>query len=475
MNTTDAVGGVRGALGMNLLVMSTWALGLLWSVLVPMRYFFPAVAPNDIAPVALFFMAVACGLVAWLGGVFTQSLGAGARVLGQRQVPTRLWRQWLRAGTKKTLVHSGMLALAVATLSLPEPAPWHGLTAAAIVSLLMSLSVARGLAFQGLAPRVWAWAAPILVLLLLVGFSMAGGFASALRWIDSWPWIVLFGAAASWPVLALVTYRRWLKCMPVLRTGAVGVPQGLWPRCRKLALRYTPLTGWELSPQLARNAARRNVFQVMYVPAGLFLFFSNLLAHPVIGQSVLVRLGMLGIFVIVVSTGLVCKDLHWRMLLAPGGMRRGRLGWHIALSSATSYFLGLLFFGVAVFGAVSLVRGSVVLHLILDGSWVSFTHGIAFLMELVFAVSVATMIRGTTYHKRWIAGLTVVWALVVLALLLVLLPRGPFHGDSFLAFALEPFKLDLRYMLTLVLLSAMALLCANRLWTIDKLLQSARK
>ena len=459
----------------NWLLVSTGVLCLVWLVLVPLRYVLPIAAPDNIAPIAPFFIAIAGGLAAWVGSVFAQSIAAGARVMGQRQVPTRLWRWWLMRGLKEALVYFCLLALAVVTLSLHDPVPWHALTGAAVVSVVMAVAVVRGLAIQGLVPRILAWIAPVLVVLLAVVSTWSGGFTAALRWIDSWPWMVLLCATTTWPVLIWVICARWLHDTPVARYEAVGSIRSLWQRAQELALRFTPLTGWTLGHESARNTARRSVFQVMFFPAYMMLTYGNVLAHPVFGQSALVRIGMLGTLMIVASTGLVCKDLHWRMLLAPGGMRRGRLGWHITVSTVTVHFFSLLIFGAVVAGVGLLFSGSVALLLTHGGPMAFFSRLTAFPFELVFAVAMATLVRGTKHHKRWIAGLIAVWVLVGLVFVFTALPRGPSSWEFLSAIAAVPLMRDSEYRLTLVVLSVMAVLCANRLWTLDKLLQCAPK
>jgi hypothetical protein len=468
MKHLNVLGRVSGAPPLNWLVMATWVLGFVWFIFMLSRYVSSTSGQNDAMAAAPIIMASACGLLAWVGAVFAKSLGAGARVLGQRQVPVRLWRCWLLSGLKRTLVHSGFLALVVVTFSLPAPAPWHGLTAAALVSLVLGVSVLRGLAFHGLVPHQWTCVGSILLVLLLVGSVVSGGLIALLRWIDNWPWIILFGVAASWTMLAMMLTRRWLGQVPQVRTQVAAVQLSLWKKVKTYARRYTPLTGWDEVAVSGPNVTRRSVFQVMFWPFYLFLP-ANVLT-PSWGNGVpLWQVWLLGFLAFFASNILVCKDLHWRMLLAPAGMHRGALGWHIVLSTATATFTGMLIVAGAVIGV-----GAVVLTLfqISFGSFDLLTPYLARVciapVYLIFAISVATLIRGTQHTKRWQLGLLSVWVLAGIAgLFWTWIFDAPLSLSSF---KVVLFTVDYPYVLGLLALSALAVWASNRLWTVDKLL-----
>ncbi|MES2952679.1 MAG: hypothetical protein V4858_29470 [Pseudomonadota bacterium] len=441
---------------------STWALGLSWCGIFLMGYALASSAQVTAAVVLLSIVA-ACGLVAWLGGEFAQSLGAGARVLGQRQVPTRLWRQWLLAGLKRTLLHSGAFALAAGTFAMLVYSPWHGLAAAAIVFLVMSLSVLWGLARQGLAPRVWSWVAPVLILLPLVGAGWGGGVAHTLRGIDHLPWIVLFCSVASGSILALVLPRRWLEQAPQVRARSFVDAVDIWKDMKGRVLRYTPLTAWAEGANPASDAPKRSVYVVMFWP--VYWLINPTMLMPWGTGIPAWQVWLLGLIALLTSTLLVCKDLHWRRMLAPAGMRRGGLGWHIAVSTATVNFIGLL---IAI--AVGTVAVRVFAPSISLDSVATYLAGFCLApVQLVFAISVGTLIRGTGYTRWWLWGLVTVWVLAGIAVL----GLGSVFGV--VSLRSEWFVADSPYVLSLLVLSAMALWLANRLWTVDKLLRCAPK
>jgi hypothetical protein len=471
MKSINVMGKPSGTPPLNWLVMATWVLGFAWFTLMALSYLSPISSQNDVTAAAPFFIAVACGLLAGAGAAFAKSLGAGAWVLGQRQVPIYLWRRWLQTGLKTTLLHSGFLVLVVVTFSLPASVPWHVHTAVAFVSSVLGVSVLRGLAFHGLAPRLWTWAGLISLVLLLAGSVVSGGFAALWRWIDNWPWLILFCVTVSWPMFALVLTRSWFEHVPQARTHGAPIQLSLWKEAKTYARRYTPLTGWAEVEVSGPNVTRRSVFQVMFWPLYLFLP-ANMLTLSWGHGVPLWHVWVLGILAQLAGGFLVCKDLHWRMLLAPAGMRRGALGWHIALSTATATSAGMLIVagGGVVVGALmlTLFQGSFDLPDLLIPYLARI--GIAPLY-LILVISVGTLIRGTQHTKRWNLGLPGLWCLAGIAGLV----WGWIIGAPLSVFEVALFTVDYSYALALLVLSALAVWASNRLWTVDKLLRCAPK
>jgi hypothetical protein len=454
--------------------VAIWILGLLWLVLLFLRIFPHYTRQIDVTPVAQFVMVIACGLLSWVGAVFAKSLGVGAWVLGQRQVPIGLWRHWLLSGLKKSLFYFGLSVFAVVTFALPLPLPlpvsisWHGLTAVAVLSSVLGVSVLRGLALQGLAPRLWARVGPLLLVLILVGSVVGGGFAAVLSWIDKWPWIILFGVTVSWPMLALMLTRRGLEQVPRVRRQGVAIQATLWEKVKAYALRYTALTVGSDVAISGQTGTKRSAFLVGFGPIYLFWQFGLMTMRWGTGVQV-GQVWWLGLITLIVSGSLVCKDLHWRMLLTPAGMRRGALGWHIALSTISGYFAGpMIVLGVV--GTVALAFWPT--------SFFSFDLLTSYLariciapVHLVFAISVGTLILGTLHTRRWEWGLAILWGLAGLAGLV----WGWIIDAPLSVFKVALFTVGYPYVFALLALSALAVWAANRLWTVEKLLRYAPK
>jgi hypothetical protein len=251
----------------------------------------------------------------------------------------------------------------------------------------------------------------------------------------------------------------------------LAVQADLWKKVKTYARRYTPLTNWIEVAVSGSNVTRRSVFQVMFWPLYLFLPANMLTLSWGHGVPVW-HVWVLGILAQLASGFLACKDLHWRKLLAPAGMRRGVLGWHIALSTATATFTGMLIAAGAV-----VVVGAVVLTLF-QGSFGSLDLLLPYLARiciapvyLIFAISVATLIRGTEHANRWHLGLLALWCLAGTAGLV----WGWINGAPLSVFEVALFTADYSYVLALLVLSSLAVLASNRLWTVDKLLRCAPK
>ena len=60
--------------------------------------------------------------------------------------------------------------------------------------------------------------------------------------------------------------------------------------------------------------------------ANYFLLNGPIFAQPLGGPVTALQIWVTGFYAFFASTSLVCKDAHWRMLLAPAGLKGGRLG-----------------------------------------------------------------------------------------------------------------------------------------------------
>jgi hypothetical protein len=92
-------------------------------------------------------------------------------------------------------------------------------------------------------------------------------------------------------------------------------------------------------------------------------------------------------------------------------------------------------------------------------------------LQLVFAISLGTLIRGANVPQIWRWVVIAMWlfgGVVVFAL-------GRASGDSHIYFKIVCFKVDYAYVLSLLLLSALSIWVANGLWTVEKLLRSAAR
>lgn len=440
-------------------------LGTFWLMVIMVRVLTPDWGQRDLDGVALFLVALCCVVMAGFGVRHARSLAEGARVLGQRQVPTAFWRRWQLASLKETSLLWGIALIGVVTLVLPSHWMVNWVTAAALVSASLTASTLWTLAQQRLLPSWWQWylAGGTLIALLAAGLGNIH-LADALEFIDHLPGLLLLPIVASWPLLVAVLTRQWANQPPKAREGACVSAGTLWESLRAYSRRYTPLhfMRWDASATPVRTAT---LFGPTWSSAS---FAAVLVTNPYffklkVGDSfgTLQLLG-LGGMVVYAALSLVCKDLHWRWLLAPGGLRPGRLGQHIFFSTLASLCAGILAFVVVAWFLACTVFGAST-----DTFLNYLLHFELLPLHLCFAVSVGTCVRGLPYPLRWIIGFSVAW-LACAAGFVWQLTAELAAGRPATWFTTGP-----EYVGTLLAASALAIVLANRLWTVDKLMHGS--
>ena len=436
--------------------------GTLWSLVVILHILTPAWAQRSLQSVALFLVALACVAMAGLGVRQARSLAEGARVLGQRQVPTAYWRRWQLACVKETSLLWGLALIGVMTIVLPSNRLVNWVTAAALVSANLSTATLWTLAQQRLLPSWWqGWLAGASLVALLAASLGNVDLADAFVLVDHLPGLLLLPIVASWPLLVAVLMRQWAKQPPQARASAGESVGPVWQNLRAYGRRYTPL------PLMLRGTSATPVRTT--IPFGP-LWPSVSSAAVVVANPLMFELKVgdsfgtwqllgLGGLVLYTAFSLVCKDLHWRWLLAPGGLRPGRLGQHIALSTLAFLCAGLLaFVGVAWFLFCALYGAS-------TDAFLNYVLRFQLLpLHLCFAVTVGTCVRGLPYPLRWISGFSVVWLACLVGFIWQLTAElGATKQATW-------FTTGPEYLSTLLVASAVAIMLANRLWTVDKLM-----
>ena len=92
-------------------------------------------------------MAATCWLAVWPSVVLARSWIVAARVLRARQVPTVLWRQWMRESWISACQVWGVLALGLVSVALTVYSPWPWMTAYGLAALVICLA----------SPGLFAW------------------------------------------------------------------------------------------------------------------------------------------------------------------------------------------------------------------------------------------------------------------------------------------------------------------------------
>src|SRR5471030_1091447 len=434
-------------------------LGLYWIVLLLADFRSHANIDFDIDVLLL----LSCAYLLMLSSGAGNTLAQAVQILGQRRTPTALWHQWSRLATGVPTRAWAMLCAALTIIALSPASTYHWPAAAALLSLTLSIGMANSLARRGLLPRACYIAVDVGAALLVLTITLLTTPVAALHRFCTLPTWLLLMLAASWPLLSTWLTRMWHNEPQRYR----------WPgpnrQCRKpmAALvrqirRYTPLR-WNAYCQAKENgvaAVKKGLLAQTF--SGMPIMYLWLLVwapaqwNQTLSKTHLLTLGFLCIFM---SANLVVRDLHWRMLLVPGGLHRGRVGLHILVSTLEVH-LGW----VALVSAIGLVVVAMTGHsaaAMLD----QYLLHLAIIPEIVFAASVGLLIRALP-KGTWVAGLSFL-ALCLLAAafrlqLVISLLQGRLSEAGHMTTGPA-------YVGILALASIVSIVLANRIWTPKKL------
>ncbi|MBU6258812.1 MAG: hypothetical protein KGL18_15345 [Burkholderiales bacterium] len=301
---------------------------------------------------------------------------------------------------------------------------------AALSGLLIALLTLQATAWSGLMPAFWL-AAPLPLIL----WPLWRGFGGA------WDDLIHLGPAsllAAW--LALPLALAWLeRCLDRPLRIAVG-PAEREPRTRVTAALSDFNSRW-------RNVGR--VDRAIGLGAslwfiGLLLFEYVMLMSQPWGGPVTGWYGLRILFVsMIVASMLKVYDLHWRLLLAPGGVVRRRLGSRIVVSTLAV---------IAISGMALALPALAIAHGALGVTWSHIAHWTAYnipppAIEIATAVALCTWLRGLRHRDvtmlAMIFGGPVLWFVAGLASGLHVIGKNPtlwtfswWHAGAMLAAAM---------------------------------------
>lgn len=403
------------------------------------------------------FIGAACILLAIQGMAQATALTHGARVLRQMQTPHCLWREWINTALSNASRTWGILAAGGTVLLALPASPWRWATAAALLSTILCLVTIRRLSNYGLLPQYWSWIISLGVIALVVIVGATVGIGAGIEWFGASPIALQLPLALSWPLLAHALARKWHRTLPPRTLNREQI-NGFWRRINNYAQRFTILRaqgsfqesefavwGW-----WGRWSGQLTIVMQLLISIFLSTLFLPTAWHATVGPYQLLWLGLI---VIILSNSIVCKDLHWRMLLVPGGLQRERIGSHLFSVTLTIQFvvaLALVAIGIAV--------STLVLDLPLVWIFEKMQKFIVLPLEMLFTVSLAVSLRS---FGRPV--LTMVIAHFLLSL---------YGGAMFWKFGSEQptwFSIGPISIAVLLLTSIALIILSNRLWTTKKL------
>ncbi len=430
--------------------MGTLALGVLWAVLYPLA----ALGVNGLTFIIQFWIVMAGMLLTIKGWQESSAVASGARVLRQRRTPENLWRAWLRAALGNTMFLWGLIVISATLLLALPTSPWQWTSAAGFFSTLLSLSYIAALSNHGVLHRAWLWVILTGCLLLAVWVSVIPGLAHGADQFSQFPVILQTLLALSWPLFATLLVTRWQRA-PTLRVTVNENRQGsLRKRISAVGRRYTALDNsklYEVGGALTRRSPfaflRDAIVQYCWIPTVALPYLAPW--NSEIGPAHLLVLAVLSISA---SGRLICKDLHWRHLLAPRNWHRGRLGWHIFVTSVALQW-AVIAFVVCIWVIGSWAFGDVPLSHSLETTW---SYRILAL-EMAAATGFALIIRGLgrLFPVIFLFAFAALWGALLWTF-------GFSHWPTW-------FEVDADYGAGLLIASLASVAVANRLWTVKKL------
>jgi hypothetical protein len=374
-------------------------------------------------------------------------LGEAAHTLNIARAPDVLWASWVRAVLRSQWLAWGIASACATWILVVADRTANPAGVLMCYSLIAASATAVPLAQRSLLPRIWAFAISIALTLYL--FVAGPDFYA---WPMHLPLFAQLALSLAWPIFALYL-GRWAKHTPSRSRTFQRPRQNSLGRVIDWYRRFTPLTA-------ASSKRKYNQFSSLWiVPFSISLEFSNFGPHHGWGGN----LGILHFLVLLliggcVSDTLFCRDLHWRHLLAPGGIKRDRTGWHIIVSTLAVFSSALLPLFLAYALLAWLIAGISLISTMEIA--VRFSN---FACEAVFIVCLATAIRGTGH---WVLAVCVLYLTFALGILAAVLG---FHIK--VSALMAPWiQAGPTYIAILAAGSLAAILIANQLWTTQRLL-----
>ena len=400
--------------------------------------------------------------VPMVGSALARATVTGAQLCHQRRLPDAMWAQWLHNCVR----HASLAWLVPVVGGTLTAYVNHGATPAIQIAALGSVSMAAltciGLIVSGLRLSVWWWAST--PLLTAMSITMVLGLTDLTAWHDLVPQTAMVASVVSWPVMAWCLLKRW-PVPPATKDvhSSIKAPTKAWSVARfaSYLARFKPLYQWGIAPGELRSqwTALRN--PLMFVT---LLGIQTYMASVPWGEPVTaINLWLPLLWVPLGMATLSCKDAHWRHHLRPQGYKKPEIGTHIVMST-------LMLWGMAMV-MLTVLFVPLALALFRPGGEAIAAYAAKWALMPVFcllAVATASVIKALDP-----AGRRTGW----LALPLVIVPVG-----SMIQFGFDPqrqppvlFVMGLPAVCAMVATSIALIGLANRLWTIERLMQCTQK
>ncbi len=407
----------------------------------------PAQKQENLA-LALLWLVVA--MLMFVAGSAATRLTQAGRVLAQRPAPGAVWSRSVStslAGTTAQVV--ALLAVLALPWALGGKGRWPLLASAAMLSAAACAGTLLSALRSGLLLRLSSRAAGLAALAVILAYAVSGH--ALLAAAASWPAPVLWASTLSWPMMAWALRRHW-------RAPPAALMQAAAPAKADQAQLPDWIVG--LSRRVPLQPLQRGALWQTSVLSGLQMALAMLgagmregaaLGNPVTVGHVLSLVCFVPAAILAVSM----RDLHWRTLLLPGGVRPRSLAFRI-YKTTLRFAAGMLASGmVGVMLCDYLLLGKDTAALL-----ASLQHWVILAMEVPLLAAVAVLLTALPRPPvtLWCSLLAAVAA--YLACQLTKLGTAP----------IPALQAGPAYAALMLGLAAVVMLIAGRVWTPRRLL-----
>jgi hypothetical protein len=397
-------------------------------------------------------------LVGGKGAGVSRSVVRGTVVLRQLRTPQRLSKEYLLAVLSHASLTWLVYCAAGAVLLLACNFAWASVSAIAFFSVLLSISTLTSLPSSHVAVRAWKLSLYVVVVLLMP-LMIWKGFVNPIDYLPQLPMWLLASMAISWPLTICIVFGKW-KALHTFASDKSEVPRkGLIERLQAYFERFSHLASSThesyVKPTLTGKLA--SLVSMQYLCLTMLSNIADARWNNGIGPYHF--FGILMIASLCCSL-LVFKDLHWRILLAPGRLQRNFFGWHIFSVSVGVQLVVYLTFA-CIWTLVAWPWFDVSPAQTLEKVW----NYRAAPLQLLAANSVAVVLIAT-FNSRW-AGLILIGIACALAGL-------TFAAHGFTLQAPIWFYVGPSYLIGLLVTTIVFVLLSNRLWTRQRILRHMR-
>ena len=375
-------------------------------------------------------------------------LGEAARVLATARTPDALWQGWLRAFLRAQWLAWAIITTCATLMFVETDGSAKPGGVLLIYSLIATGSTAAPLAQRGLLHKAWGRAIPLAFVLLL---GVAG--PNSYRLLTHLPLLLQLALSAAWPALAWHMYRHWRLHAPSAPNTFQAERQGSWNKVCAWYRRFKPVT----TDPKSKYHQQFGFFQIL--PYLAIMQAYDLGPNQAWGGNIgLMHLFALTFFAAFVCNCLYCRDLHWRMLLAPNRLAKGKMGWHIAGST-----LAIFASAVIALAVIYMVLAWLIIGISPISTMKELSRFSSIVCEMVFLICLATALRGARHWWLAVIGFYGVCAIAVLGMAFTFKINAHMLMTPW-------FHVGPGYIAGLIAGSLVCILVANRLWTTQRLL-----